>query len=151
MILVLDCLSDTYHSLLDVTVINTTLSSSLASTDPIYQQFAGHFSKYYYKLFQITVRNSSIYTCSIKSRIKTIGYMYKNIFDVSSPSSHLLTEDRITNSNQQYPFQKYLEAGSTYYLLVTTRLPRKFGAFSITVSGPTLAMVELVQCKSNFS
>lgn len=115
--------------------MNTTVASSLTSNDRHFQRYQAPPRKYYYKIYQITVRKSSIYEFSIASRKNLIGYVYETNFIATSPSSHLGLQNPTYHIKHQFRFQVQLLSDSIYYLIVTTKRSETVSDFSVTVSG----------------
>ena len=63
------------------------------------------------------------------------GYIYKNTFNPSSPSSNLLTQDDDSGGNLQFLLRVPLQTSFTYVLVVTTYGQNAVAIFSITASG----------------
>ncbi|CAF5077921.1 unnamed protein product, partial [Rotaria sp. Silwood1] len=51
-------------------------------------------------------------------------------------SSNLLVQNDDSGGNSQFQFTINLQAGTTYFLVVTTYSPNVAAAFSVVVSGP---------------
>ena len=94
-------------------------------------------SNNYYAVFEIRAVAASNYSFSSKSNTKTYGYIYNNIFYPNDPSVNLLTHENNTNRNGQFKMTVFLQAWTSYLLLVTTFTRNVTGNLSIAVSGPT--------------
>ena len=65
----------------------------------------------------------------------TFGYIYQNTFDPFDLASDLIASDNDGCGDQQFRLCLFLQANTTYILVVTTNARRMTGAFSIDVVG----------------
>lgn len=115
--------------------MNTTVTSSLTSNQRHFQRYQAPPRKYYYKIYQITVRKSSIYEFTIASQKNLIGYVYETNFIATSPASNLGLQNPTNHVKHQFRFQIQLLSDSIYYLIVTTQQSETFSEFTVTISG----------------
>ena len=66
----------------------------------------------------------------------TIGSLYEGHFYKYSITANLLAQDDESAGNNQFLLSSYLQAGTSYTLVITTFSQRVTGPFSITATGP---------------
>jgi hypothetical protein len=91
---------------------------------------------YYHETIQINVVTTGLHIFSSISIVDTYGYIYKNNFNPLNPFENLLAQDDDSSGSGQFKLNIYLQASTTYILVVTTSDPNVIGAFSIFVYGP---------------
>ena len=93
-------------------------------------------SNYYYEAIQVNVVATGFYTLGTIGMVNTYGYLYKDNFNPFHLSENLISEDDHSGDRHQFKFTTYLQASTTYILVVTTSSSNAGGHFSIFVSGP---------------
>jgi hypothetical protein len=78
----------------------------------------------------------------------TLGYLYAQHFNPSSPYERLLSFGAHGCPKQQFKIATYLQSNVTYILAVTTYWSKTTNNFSILVSGPSNATFNQIS-KSN--
>lgn len=131
-------------------------SSVLRTTTATYcRGYTCSNSPYYYEAIKINVFTSGNYTIRSSSSIDTFGYLYNNDFDSTYPTLNMLAynDDDTVAGTKHFKLSRWLQAMNDYILMVTTYLTSVTGPFSISVQGPALAGLSLVnatgQCRHN--
>jgi hypothetical protein len=96
----------------------------------------GEEVNYYYEAIQVNVVENGYYTLASMSAVNTIGYIYMNNFNSSNPIENFLSQDDYSCGGNQFKLITYLQANTTYILVVTTYVPKETGQFSILAFGP---------------
>ena len=126
------CLSRTCS---DPSLILSSYSGYLSSTGSVFNRPGGVTGDYYYQAVRLVAWGSGNYILSSKSSIDTYGYLYRNLFDPSSPSQNLITSDDDSAGDGQFQISVYLSYGLAYILIVTTHSTNEVGSFSVRASG----------------
>lgn len=113
-----------------------TYSSSLGINHPQYARSGTGPAVFYYETIRVTVTSSGSYNIRSSSTVDMYGYIYRNTFNPSSPSSNLLTQDDDSGGSFQFSLTVSLQPSITYILVVTTFSQSIRANFSITASGP---------------
>ena len=121
----------------------------MASTDRAFHRFQGSLSQFYYKLYRLTVTSSASYQFKCSGPFGTVGYLYKDNFIATSPKERLITKTDRGGSKHQFQFTIQLQAGETYYLVVSTVRPEQTGYITVIVRGQT--SVDLLPMDGNRS
>lgn len=118
-------------------VVNTTVSSALASSD---QTFARYnilgSSGYYYHVYSLIVPVTGYYVImTTNATTDFYGFIYFPGFDASIPSQSLRALDDNSGGNLQFQIIMNLQANYTYFVVVTTTFRNRTGPYTLTVSG----------------
>jgi hypothetical protein len=89
----------------------------------------------YYQALRFNISVSGTYEFSSESSMETYGYLYRDTFDPVDPSRNLIANSNSSCANQQFWLQPFLQANSTYILLVTTLHANMTGALSVMSQG----------------
>ncbi|CAF1956177.1 unnamed protein product [Rotaria magnacalcarata] len=117
--------------------ISSTYSGSLSTSSPVFSRPDGDNEFFYFQAIQVSVSLSGSYIFQSDSTIDTMGFFYGVSFDPSVPLTNLLIDDDDDGDiDFQFRIQVFLQAGSTYILVVTTHREYEKGTFSIKTSGP---------------
>jgi hypothetical protein len=95
-------------------------------------------NNYYYQSIQLFISMNSTYTFTITSSINAYGSIYSGTFNPSQPYENLLPSNALYDGNGQFNINIYLPADYTYFLVITTNLPKITGSFSIYVYNPAI-------------
>lgn len=95
---------------------------------------------YYFDAAQVHVVVAGNYCFTTNSSMDTVGYLYIDSFTPAKMSRNLLLMDNDGGTQQQFKITQMLQRGSTYILVVTTKLPATRGIFTIIDQGPTNVM-----------
>jgi hypothetical protein len=91
---------------------------------------------YYYEAIQVKVMEAAIYSLRSNSNMDTYGYIYKDSFNPCDPVLNLISQNDDGGEGVQFQLTVFLQANTTYILVVTTYPASMTGNFSILVSGP---------------
>lgn len=119
----------------NIYVVNTTVSSSLISSDRMYNRYLSSRVDHYYHIYSIIVPVTGYYAIMSESPNDLYGYIYRSSFNSSMGSNNLIAYDDNNGGNQQFKIIMHLEANQQYRLVVTTYLRNQTGPYTITVSG----------------
>jgi hypothetical protein len=84
----------------------------------------------------VNIVEDGYYSFASNTTIGPYGYIYKSHFNPFDPSMNLIGSDDQKGCENQFKLITYLEASTTYILVVTTYYPNKTGPFSIIALGP---------------
>jgi hypothetical protein len=116
-------------------VVQSMYSSALNITTSKYFRQECFTSNYYYQALQINVSVSGDYELSSSSGIDTFGYLYANVFNTFHPLRNLITSNDDGCNELQFWLQYYLQANTTYILVVTTFNSNIMGSFQVVSKG----------------
>ena len=113
-------------------------SSALETSSPWYIRpgMSGSSSTYYYEAMQVKVMETATYIFHSNSIIDTYGYIYKDSFNPCNPVLNLISQDDDSGAKMDFQLTSFLQASTTYILVVTTYIKDVTGNFSILVSVP---------------
>lgn len=94
-------------------------------------------SKHFYEAIRINVSFDGFFTFCSNSSIDTFGYIYEDTFDPFDLESDLIASDNDDCDNQQFRLCLFLQANTSYILVVTTHAEGVTGPFSVSVVGGT--------------
>jgi hypothetical protein len=135
---------------IDPSVIDTVHTSRLRMRSPRFIRYHGRGRIYRYQLIQLIPSETALFTFLIGSRVRTYGYLYKQMFASSSPTHNLLIYNDRMDGDQRYQFQYQLEADTVYYLAVTTARARQYAEFTVVVSGSTSVQMKAMSSRLLF-
>lgn len=93
-------------------------------------------SSYYYELVQLTSSTAETYIfSSADNTIDLVGCLYKDRFISTSASDNLVICDEQAGNENRFLFTASLDAGRTYFLVITTVLPERIGSFTAAITG----------------
>lgn len=111
------------------------ISSSLTSSDPKYTRYLGSSSNYYYKVFPFTPSTSGNVTFEITSgTFDTYLFLYTGSFNASAPSTNLTVYDDDSGDGLLSKFIANVNAGTTYYVVVSSYNTLSTGNFTLNTS-----------------
>ena len=117
--------------------VPTSYASALSSSSPIFSRPGDNDERrFYYQPIQVTVSTTGRYIFASTSELDTWGYFYQTTFDPSAPTVNLIADDDNGGAQRQFRIQVYLQSGSTYILVVTTRGEYASGNFLVSARGP---------------
>jgi hypothetical protein len=111
--------------------------SVLTANSSTYSRTGCDTSNYHYEAIRVNVAKTGEYNLRSNSRIDTVGYIYKDNFNLVDPSENLLSQNDNGCVERQFKLNVNLQVGTTYILFVTTSSPNITGAFSILAYGPS--------------
>ena len=91
----------------------------------------------YYEMIQMKIIENGCYSFLSNSNIEIHGSIHKDSFNPFDPLKHIIFSNNNTNpASNQFKIKVYLQANSSYILVVEKSYLSASGTFSITVSGP---------------
>jgi hypothetical protein len=120
--------------------MNVTLSSALTVNGRTYKRF-GSNSICYFETFQITVPTAGEYRIMTTGSLNTFAYLYINDFSVNSLATNLIAFDDDGSGKANFKLLNVLQPNVKYYLVVTSYSNYRVGAFTVVVSGLSLAKI----------
>ena len=112
-----------------------TYSTILSDTNGVFAR-PGGWGNSFYVAIRVSVSQSGLYIFRSNDSFDTAGYLYRNSFSPSSPSTNLLAQ----NDMGAYPFRLQIEAElqstGTTILVVTSYRAGETGAVTVRVTGP---------------
>lgn len=117
--------------------VSSSYSGVLTYSNSIFYRPDGEENRYnYFQAIRVTASVPGNYILMSDSRIDTVGYLYLNSFDPSTPRLNLFIEDDDDgDAPLQFRVQAYLQPGQTYILVVTTHRPYDVGRYSVRAVG----------------
>ncbi len=116
-------------------MIQSTYESVLTVKTQTYCRVCGR-TNYYYETIQVNVQENGAYSFDSNSTIITYGYIYKSDFDPFNPTENVISQSGYDCDGYHFRLATYLQANTTYVLVVTTFDPNVQGPFSVLVIGP---------------
>lgn len=115
--------------------IQSIYSSELTANSPIYSRTSCQ-SFNYYKVIELNVIETGLYTITTNSTVDTYGFIYENNFDVFNPWTNFISENDNSGCDYQFEITTHLQINTTYVLVVITHDENVKGTFSVLVTGP---------------
>jgi hypothetical protein len=84
----------------------------------------------------VKAQETGNYSFGSISTIETYGYIYNDSFDPFDPTKNLVLQDGYGCGIYKFQLITYLQANTTYVLVVTTFFPNVQGNFLVHVTGP---------------
>lgn len=91
----------------------------------------------YYEILEMNITESGFYTIRSSSKLNLYGFIYNGTFLPSEITTNLIDENDDGGRYEQFLFYMYLDAHTSYELVVTTRDAQITGNFSILAFGPS--------------
>ena len=91
--------------------------------------------KFYYQALQINVSVSGHYSFASRIANLTHGYLYRDTFDPFDPSRTEITSNKEGCDRLKFLLYFFLQANTTYILVITTYNVAETGPFFITAVG----------------
>jgi hypothetical protein len=123
-------------------VMNVTLSSALTVNSRTFIRYDSN-SSCYFETLQITVPTAGQYHIMTTGSLDTYGYLYINGFFTNSTATNLIGFDDDGSGNVNFKLSNVLQPNVKYYLVVTSYSSLTTGAFTVVVSGLSLANITL--------
>lgn len=125
-------------------ILLATFSGMLSDASPTFARPNSYSDNdYYYQAIQTKIDTSGTYILRSSGSINTYGCLYTTSFDPSNPSQNLVTYDDGSGGSEQFLISYYMQASTTYILVVTTYLDSVTGSYSIIARGPgSVSMTE---------
>jgi hypothetical protein len=126
-----------FHQIDTSPVVQSMYLSVLTANSSTYSRTGCDTSNYHYEAIRVNVAKTGEYNLRSNSRIDTVGYIYKDNFNLVDLSENLLPQNDNGCFERQFKLNVNLQVGTTYMLFVTTSSPNITGAFSILAYGPS--------------
>lgn len=96
---------------------------------------------YYSQMYKLVILDSGVYNFNSEARNDTCGYLYNDLFDSSSTTSHLIANGDNNSIAGQFRLSVYLTSGQAYILVVSKCSNRAMGSFIIRANGPSIPSI----------
>lgn len=128
--------SISFHNSLDISWTRQAMySSDLTINDRTYARSSCGSANYYYEAVEVNVMEAGYYDITSNSSMYTYGALYENKFDAVDTQMNLISKNEGGGCNEQFKISNFLQANTTYVLVVTTSCPNVTGAFSVLMFG----------------
>ena len=135
--------------LVDVVTAEIRLSGVLDETSTTFNSDDYPDDLHYYDAYIVMPQVSADHEFYSTSDLDTYGYLYRDSFNQTQRRRNLQTEDNDSGGNSQFLFTFWLEASTSYIVIVSTYSAWETGAYTLTMSGPdSTTMTRLDECKS---
>ena len=116
-------------------IVYSSYSSKLNTSSAAYFLDVCSKKKQYYVALRITVSISDQYVFMSNSSFDLLGYVYKNSFDPANPSHDQIAQEPFFWRVAKFSLQSFLQANTSYVLLLTTLAEGVAGTISIISKG----------------
>jgi hypothetical protein len=125
-----------FHRIDTSLALESMYSSVLTENSSKYWNSGCRVSNYYNEAIQMNVIANGCYSFSNNRSVDTFSYIYKDTFVPFDSSINLISRSDHSSNNTKFQLNVYLQANTSYVLVVTTSSANVTGTFSTLVSGP---------------